>query len=93
MYLIALKINKDYFVITIALIFLCFSLTLYITLTINGVMNLNNLTGSILATIPVILGVYVGGKLRNKINQKKFEVFLIIFLIIIGINLIRRGIF
>ena len=93
MYLIALKLDKDTFVITIAIIFLCFSLTLYSTLTINGVMNFSNLTGSILATIPVMIGVTIGGKIRNKIKQKKFEIFLIIFLIIIGLNLIRKGLF
>ena len=91
MYLIALKLEKDFFVITIAIIFLCFSITLYTTLTINGVMNFNNITGSILATIPVMFGVIIGNKLRSKVNQKKFKVFLIVFLIIIGINLIRKG--
>jgi len=93
MYLIALKLEKDFFVITIAIIFLCFSITFYITLTINGVMNFNNITGSILATIPVMFGVIIGNKIRRKVNQKKFKVFLIFFLIIIGINLIRKGLF
>ncbi|MBL42235.1 MAG: hypothetical protein CMM49_06220 [Rhodospirillaceae bacterium] len=93
MYLIALKLEKDFFVITIAIIFLCFSITFYITLTIYGVMNFNNITGSILATIPVMFGVIIGNKIRSKVNQKKFKVFLIFFLIIIGINLIRKGLF
>tara|TARA_B100002051_G_scaffold240723_1_gene244788 strand:+ start:791 stop:1555 length:765 start_codon:yes stop_codon:yes gene_type:complete len=91
MYLIALKLEKDFFVITIAIIFLSFSITLYSTLAINGVMNFNNITGSLLATIPVMFGVILGNKLRGKINQKKFKIILIIFLIIIGINLIRKG--
>ena len=91
MYLIALKLEKDFFVITIAIIFLCFSITLYSTLAINGVMNFNNITGSLLATIPVMFGVILGNRIRGKINQKKFKIILIIFLIIIGINLIRKG--
>ena len=91
MYLVSLKLNKDFFVITIAIIFLCFSITLYSTLAINGVLNFSNLTGSILVSIPVMIGVFFGGKVRDRINQKKFELIITVFLIIIGLNLIRKG--
>ncbi len=93
MYLVSLKLQKDLFVITIAIIFLFFSSTLYITLIFSGTMNFTNITSSFLASIPVMIGVVFGGKIRKKINQKKFEIFLIFFLILIGLNLLRRGFF
>ena len=89
----SLSVEIKFYLFFPIIIFLCFSITLYTTLTINGVMNFNNITGSILATIPVMFGVIIGNKLRSKVNQKKFKVFLIFFLIIIGINLIRKGLF
>lgn len=93
MYLVALRLEKDDFVTTIGLLFLVAGVTLYTTLTIVGVVTFENAAASLVAALPVMAGVYLGSRLRGRINQKAFERVLLVVLVAIGLNLIRRGLF
>lgn len=92
MYLVALRLEKDEFVTTIGLLFLIAAVTLYTTLTLVGVVTWENAAVSVVAALPVMLGVFLGTQLRDRINQKAFERILLVVLVLIGLNLIRRGI-
>jgi uncharacterized membrane protein YfcA len=93
MYLVALKLEKDDFVTTIGLLFIVAAVTLYATLATVGVLTFENAAGSLVAAIPVMAGVFIGTRLRNHIDQKTFQRILMIVLVIVGLNLIRRGLF
>ena len=91
MYLVALKLEKDDFVTTIGLLFVIASLTLYSTFAVVGVLTFDNAIGSLIAAVPVMAGVFIGTRLRSRIPQKTFERVLMVVLILVGLNLIRRG--
>jgi len=91
MYLVALKLEKDDFVTTIGLLFIVASSTLYATLASVGVLTFDNALASLAAALPVMAGVFIGTRLRNRIHQKSFERVLMVVLVLIGLNLIRRG--
>ena len=91
MYLVTLKLEKDDFVTTIGFLFVIAAATLYTTLATVGILSLENATASLVAAIPVMAGVFIGTRLRDRIHQKTFERALMIVLIFVGLNLIRRG--
>lgn len=91
MYLVALRLEKDDFVTTIGLLFLISGVTLYATLTVVGVVTIENATASLVAALPVMAGVFLGTRIRGRINQKSFERVLLVVLVLIGLNLVRRG--
>jgi uncharacterized membrane protein YfcA len=91
MYLIALRLPKDEFVATVALFFLTGSVTLYAVLFFNGLLSLEIVGLSAAGAIPMGAGLFIGGRLRSRIEQKTFERLLLVVLFLIGINLVRRG--
>ena len=91
MYLVALKLEKDDFVTTIGLLFVIAAATFYTTLAAVGILSLENATASLVAAIPVTAGVFIGIRLRGRIHQRTFERVLMVVLIFVGLNLIRRG--
>jgi hypothetical protein len=93
MYLLALNLKKDEFVGTVGLIWFCGSIPMVISYLYKGVLGSTELLWSLLAVIPSFLGLYFGGLLRSKINQKAFKNVMIAVLFIIGVNLLRRSIF
>lgn len=91
MYLVTLKLEKDDFVTTIGLLFVIAATTFYATLATVGILSVENAAGSLVAAIPVMAGVFIGSRLRDRIHQKTFERVLMVVLIVVGLNLIRRG--
>jgi uncharacterized membrane protein YfcA len=91
MYLVALRLPKDEFVATVALFFLTGSVTLYLVLFLNGLLTLDIVAFSAAGAVPMIIGLLIGGRLRDRIPQKTFERLLLVVLFLIGINLVRRG--
>jgi uncharacterized membrane protein YfcA len=93
MYLLALGLKKDEFVGTVGLIWFCGSIPMVIAYIYKGVLGPNEIGWSLLALIPVFLGLYFGELIRGKINQNVFKNILIAVLFVIGVNLIRRSLF
>jgi uncharacterized membrane protein YfcA len=65
---------------------------LYLSLIFNGVLVVENVVASAIGAVPVMIGVWLGRKVRNKVEQKTFQRILLLVLIVIGFNLIRRSI-
>ena len=93
MYLMMLKLDKDTWVRTIGLVWFCGSVPLAIAYWQNGVLNPDNFWLSAYACVPGMIGIRIGEKLRDKINQETFRKVLLVILFIIGLNLIRRAVF
>jgi uncharacterized membrane protein YfcA len=58
-----------------------------------GVIRSGHVVPGLLALVPVGAALLVGQWLRGKIDQEKFRKILLVSMVLIGLNLIRRGIF
>ncbi len=91
MYLTALRLERDAFVAGIAALFLLSGLPLYAGLAAQGVLDREVALLSASATVPVFAGVGLGRLVRRRVSQRTFERILIAFLVVVGVNLLRRG--
>lgn len=90
-YLLSLKLDRDGMINAINM---GFTLSITVLLIIFGEQNLINLDTivySIAGGIPVVAGIYLGGKLRHKVSDERFKLAVLIILIIIGVNLILNA--
>ena len=90
-YLAMLKLPKDLFTATIAMLFFVGGLSLAIFLAQLDVMNRDNLILSTAALIPAVLGIFIGQKIRARISQKQFERAITVAMLLIGLSLISKG--
>lgn len=92
-YLVALRLPKDMFISTIGVFYLFGIVPLYATLVVNGVISRDEIIGSVLVCIPLYAGLFFGTWLRDHISQALFQKALMVGLVLISLNLIRRGLF
>jgi len=92
-YLMALRVQRDIFVFSMSLFFVFGSAPLFGSLAVNHILDENVLVISAAATVFAIIGLQLGAALRRRVPQKTFEKILLAVLFLIGLNLIRRGIF
>jgi hypothetical protein len=91
LYLVALRLPKDVFVAAVALLFFVGSLPLFLGLVAHGILNPHQILLSALSALPVIAGLVIGRRLRTRVSQPLFEKALVVVLIVIGLNLIRKA--
>jgi uncharacterized protein len=77
----------------LALIALCGTTPLYVSLILNDVLGWREVGFSALGLVPVLAGMVFGKWIRDRISQETFERVLMIALVVIGLNLIRKGLF
>ncbi|HSG65180.1 MAG TPA: sulfite exporter TauE/SafE family protein, partial [Gammaproteobacteria bacterium] len=92
MFLIALRLPKDEFVGTIAVLYLFGIVPLTLALGALEVMGARELLLSALASVPLFLGVLAGQLLRSRLDQETFRKGLLVTLLLTGAALIRRAI-
>ena len=92
-YLVALKLPKDMFISTIGVFYLFGIVPLYATLVITGVIARDEIIASFLVCIPLYAGLWFGTWLRGRMSQALFQRALLLGLVVISLNLIRRGLF
>ena len=90
-YLVALRLPKDLFISSIGVFYLVGNIPLYGTLLVTGVMGRDEIVGTILVCLPLCAGLWFGTWLRGRISQVMFQRVLLVGLVIISLNLIRRG--
>jgi hypothetical protein len=93
MYLVMLKLDKDTWIRTVGLIWFAGSIPLTLAYFHNGVLNADTTPLSAYACIPGMVGIRIGEAIRDRINQETFRKAMLVALVIIGLNLIRRAIF
>ncbi len=91
-YASALRLQKDLLVSLFGLLALCGTVPLYVSLTVNRVLAWDELAVSVLAAVPVAVGFAAGKWLRDRISQRSFERALFSMLLLVGLNLIRKGV-
>ncbi len=93
MYFSALGLKKDLFVPLLGTCFVIGGLPLYTALIWHGYLTGPVLALSVLAAVPVQIGLEIGRRLRGRISEAAFANFVTLVLVGIGLNLIRRGLF
>jgi len=90
-YLVSLGLEKEAFIGSYGLIALCGSFPLLVSYMSVGLLGPTELAVSTIAVAPAIAGVAVGERMRHRINPTSFRLMLLVVLVALGLNLIRRG--
>lgn len=91
MYMSALRLPRDEFVGSIALIYLLGTAAFLIAFSSFGHFTRELLTASAIAVVPVGAGLAIGRSVRARIRQQVFERALLAVLVVIGANLLYRA--
>jgi len=91
MYLVGLRVTSDQFVGAIALFYLIAAIPFYGGLAATGHFGWAELAGSTVAAVLIWLGVLVGQQLRARASAELFRRLVLVVLIVIGVNMIRKG--
>lgn len=92
-YFQALGMAKDVFVQALGIQFMVIGAIWTAALADHGSMTPDTLTVGTLALVPAFAGMAIGQWLRGRLSQERFRVGLSLFLFLIGLNLIRKGLF
>ncbi len=93
MYFVMLKLPKDVFVRSVGTAWFAFSVPLAIAYWRNGIFTGDVVYMSLYACIPGMIGIRFGEAIRDRIDQDTFRKVLLVMLLLIGLNLIRRAVF
>ena len=93
MFFVMLKLDKDTFVRTVSLAWLILSIPLTFAYWRNGIFAGEVIPLSFAACVPGMIGIRIGEKIRGRIDQETFRKVMLVVLLIIGLNLIRRAVF
>lgn len=93
MLLVALHLKKDEFIGTIGLVYLSTHIPAGVALASMGVLRAEHVVPGLLALVPVGAALLAGQWVRGKIDQERFRKVLLVSMVLIGLNLIRRGFF
>lgn len=93
MYLVGIQLAKDDFVKAYGLVALFGSVPLALSYIGVGIFGFHEFVISSMALLPVFLGMWAGQTVRNHIDKELFRKVLLLALVLLGANLIRRGVF
>lgn len=93
MLMVALHLKKDEFIGAIGLVYLCMLIPAGFSLVGMGVLRTEHIVPALAALIPVGIAVILGQWVRGKIDQNLFRKVLLVTMVLMGLNLIRKGLF
>jgi len=93
MYFVMLKLPKDTFVRTVGLSWFSLSVPFTVAYWNNGIFRGDIIWMSVAACVPSMIGIRIGEVIRERIDQQTFHRVMLVMLLIIGLNLIRRAVF
>jgi uncharacterized protein len=91
LYFMALRLPKDDFVAALSLMYFSGSIGLYGALAVANVLTLHVLAVSAVGAVIIGTMVYFGQFIRARINEDRYRRLILGFLIIIGIEMMWRG--
>ncbi len=89
-YLLSLQMSKNLFVQTINCSFTLNTIIMILGLGKLGLVNQTGVFVSMIGVIPVFTGIYLGGRIRRKISDRRFRELVLILLIVLGGILLIR---
>jgi uncharacterized membrane protein YfcA len=90
-YVAHLGLDKNRLVSATALIYVASGAFLFGALTVQGAMTGHAFAASAIAAVPVIVGTTLGDRLRRRAGETLFTKILLIFLLLLGLNMLRRA--
>ncbi len=93
MYLLSRNVSKEEFIGGSGFLFLAGCFPLALGLAISGVLNTETILQSIIGLLAVMVGFWVGEKLRKIVSQAIFRKIVLVVFLILGVRLIATGIF
>jgi len=93
MYLIAVDLPKTEMVRTQSLSFLLGSAVLFLAHLRSGVLDAVTLPVSAWMTVPTMLAMFVGYRVHDRLDQRRFTTLTLAVLVLSGLNLLRRALF
>lgn len=91
LFLTSLRLGKEVFVGTIATVYLFAGVMMTVAYGGYGLLGPLELLWSTLATVPLLFGVLLGAVVRRRVGEATFRRLLMLLLLVIGLNLLRRG--
>lgn len=91
LYLLAIDTPKAKQMVVQGVIYGAGAVTLLIAHLYSGLLNTATITFSTLMLIPTLLGMWIGFKIQDRMNQVAFRKATLIMLIVAGLNLLRKG--
>jgi len=88
-YMQSLEIRRDELVQALGILFVIFTGAITMALWDVGALHAGNLVGAALATIPTMIGVWLGQKLRFAISPETFRKMFLLVLLGLGLNMAR----
>lgn len=92
-YLNSLALDRDTLVRALAFSFLATSVALGLALADHGAMTASAVGISVLALAPSFAGMYAGQRIRARLSQDAFQKVFLAGLLVLGVNLVRKGFF
>ena len=93
MFFLSLRLPKDVFIQSVGLVWVWAALPVVIAYEWNGILNAETRPLALMAIPPALIALWIGERVRSKLPQEVFRKTLLILLLVIGANLIRRGLF
>lgn len=93
MYLLSKRLDKESFVMISGAILTAGSLPLMLSYAQSGFLTTQTISASLLLMLPALLGMFIGEKLRQRIDTERFVKLLLLVFLMLGLNLIRRAVF
>ena len=93
MFMVALRIPKEEFIGTIGLVYLLGIIPTGITYVAEGVLRAEHIVPTLIACVPVFVGMLAGQWIRGRVNEDTFRKTLLVALVLIGLNMVRQGLF
>lgn len=87
-YLLSLKMDRRLFIQTINGAFTLNTLIMVLVFGRMGMMNMTTLSLSAAGVIPVVLGIFLGGRIQRKVSDDYFRRMVLLLLIAIGLSLV-----
>lgn len=91
LYLSGMRMDKEFFVVAVSLANLVAAGSLMLALANLKIMGGAELAGSLAATVPVIMGMFVGQCVRTRLSEVRFRKALALVLLAVGLSLIRKA--
>ncbi len=92
-YLQGLKVTKDEFIQAVGFTFFITAFAWAVALFEAGAVTWTLGSISVAALIPATIGMIVGTKVRARLEPERFRLIIFLFLLLLGLNYIRRGLF
>ncbi len=92
-YFLSQRINKDVFIPAISIAYLATIIPILIFFPLLGVVEWRVFLLSVIAVAPSILGMVLGNRLRNRINELQFRQWVLIVLSVSVVGLVYKGVY